>query len=344
MYLFLLYLFSAEAQVEPEKIDRWMESVVLLLTGPGWCSGVVIDQQGTVATAYHCVASGQKSEVWLRDGETHTGKVFSASPKYDLALISVPSLAGKVEPLPIRKDLPLQGESVYAMGHPYAPVADRKFFEGNLRWSVSSGIVSAVGERLIQTDAPLNPGNSGGPIVDKQGRIIGIASRKLRGENLSFLGPCTALVDLVNDKTPLTWWGGQLNIGMSYMVPLSLQGENAWGAYGQAIIRERGVFTLGVSTSPSQSIPDDYFYNGGHLTGAIRQRFGSGKFSVSADIGGGGYLLWQGNWTPSYHPGAYARLGFGGFAVKVDAVWRNSSIPVWGISLDLDFPGIVQVF
>ena len=295
MLFFFLYLLTAQAQVEPAEIEGWMDSVVLLITGPGWCSGVVVDDQGTIATAYHCVATGQRSEVWLKDGTQVEGKVFAADPLHDLALMRAPDLANVVAPLIVRTDQVRQGEVVYAMGHPYAPVADKKAFEGTLRWSVSSGIVSAVGERFVQTDVALNPGNSGGPIVDSEGRVVGIASRKLRGENVAFFGSSTRVDALMQEETPLTWWGGQFNVGLSYTLPLSLRGLNSVGAYGQAIIRERGVLSLGLSSLPSsQGIPEQYFSSGGYLTGAFRHRFGSGKVSPSLDVGGGVHLIWRG--------------------------------------------------
>ena len=344
MLFFLLYLLTAQAQVEPAEIERWMNSVVLLITGSGWCSGVVVDETGTIATAYHCVSTGQQSEVWLRDGTRLEGRVYAADPTHDLALLRAPELAG-VEPLPIRTDQIKQGEIVYAMGHPYAPVAERKAFTGTLRWSVSSGIVSAVGERFVQTDASLNPGNSGGPIVDTEGHVVGIASRKLRGENLAFFGSSEDLNALMKEETALTWWGGQFNVGLSYAVPLSLRGLNSVGAYGQAIIRERGVLSLGLSSLPnSQGIPEQYFSSGGYITAAFRHRFGSGKVSPSLDIGGGGHLIWSDEWTASVCPSAHLRLGLNGMGLRTDALWTNGAIPTWVIGLELDVPGVVHVF
>ena len=345
MLFFLLYLLTAQAQVEPAEIDRWMNSVVLLITGPGWCSGVVVDQKGTVATAYHCVSTGQRSEVWLRDGTRLEGQVFAADPTHDLALLRVPELAGAVDPLNVREDQIQQGESVYAMGHPYAPVAERKAFTGTLRWSVSAGIVSAVGERFIQTDAALNPGNSGGPIVDSKGQVVGIASRKLRGENLAFFGSSTKLNALIKKETPLTWWGGQLNVGLNYTLPLSLQGLNSVGAYAQAIVRERGVLSLGISSLPSsQGIPEQYFSTGGYVTGAFRHRFGSGKVSPSLDIGGGGHLIWTDNWSAVVRPSAHLRLGMNGMGLRTDVLWTDGAIPTWVFGIELDLPGVVHVF
>ena len=101
----------------PDRVERWMDSVVLLVIGPGWCSGVVIDEEGTVATAYHCVASGLRSEVHTQAGMRHMGKTIAARPKDDIALISVPGLAGTVAPLTIRDSTPRRGETVYGLGH-----------------------------------------------------------------------------------------------------------------------------------------------------------------------------------------------------------------------------------
>jgi len=281
----------------------------------------------------------------LRTGRVYSGKVFAGDPAHDLALISVPALAGKVKALPIRQTLPRQGERVYAMGHPYAPAADRKFLQGTLRWSVTSGIISALGKRLIQTDAPLNPGNSGGPVVDERGEIVGIASRKLRGDNLSFLGPCTQLQTLVSDQTELTWWGGQLNLGLTYNMPFALYGVGSWGGYGQAIIRERGVFTLELNTAPNfDSSIQDTFHNGGNITGAFRQRIGSGQYSVTLEMGGGGYLLWTEAWSPVVRPGSYARLGMNGIGLSAVGIWQEEKIPMLILKMDIEFPGVIHVF
>ena len=80
----------------PDRVEQWMEHVVLLLTGPAWCTGVVIDDQGTVATAYHCVASGLRTEVRTRKGGYHVGKMIAADPKNDVALLSVPELGSSI--------------------------------------------------------------------------------------------------------------------------------------------------------------------------------------------------------------------------------------------------------
>ena len=97
--LLLMGLLGSSARAHesgaPPELDSWLDAVVLLVTGPAWCSGVLIDDQGTVATAYHCVASGMRPRVRTRDGEQFVGKSIAWAPADDLALLSVPDLAGR---------------------------------------------------------------------------------------------------------------------------------------------------------------------------------------------------------------------------------------------------------
>jgi hypothetical protein len=253
-------------------------------------------------------------------------------------------LANIVDPLEIRQELPMQGERVYALGHPFAPMADRKFFRGNLRWSVSEGIVSAVGERLIQSDVALNPGNSGGPIVDIDGRIIGIASRKLRGDNLSFLGPCTKLIALMDSQKAMKWWGGQLNIGLSSTMPFAIEGASSWGGYIQAVLRDRGLVTLGIEGPSSAAIIDNGFSKAAEFSTAIRHRIGVGEISMTVDAGGGSTMLWGEDMSVSFHPSVYSRLGFNGIGLRGSVLWTPSVQPLFFFAIELDIPGVVQVF
>ena len=148
----------------------WLDAVVLLLDGPALCAGVVVNPTGVVATAYHCVAAGGHPVVEWRDGTRARGTVYARDPARDLALVRV-ERSGLVA-LEVREDDPVVGERVYGMGHPYGNATVGRL-EGVLRWSVTEGIVSAVGPWVIQTDTALNPGNSGGPVVDAQGRVTG---------------------------------------------------------------------------------------------------------------------------------------------------------------------------
>jgi S1-C subfamily serine protease len=268
----------------PDRVELWMESVVLLITGPGWCSGVVIDDKGTVATAYHCVASGLKSEVHTRNGRHFIAKTIAGEPINDIALISVPGLAGTVAPLAIRETAIRQGETVYGLGHPFAPFADRNAaMRGMLKWSVTQGIVSAVGPRLIQTDAALNPGNSGGPVVDEAGRVIGITSRKLGGDNVAFLSHADNLTALTKSRKKMALIGGTFGA----TVPIYM-GQGANGVFGLGFslgttIRDRLVLNAGIIASG----PSETWRPAWETTAGLKQTLGRGHFSMALEVGAG---------------------------------------------------------
>ena len=107
--LWLMFIGPASAETQaslPDRVEQWMDHVVLLLTGPAWCTGVVIDDAGTVATAYHCVASGLRTEVRTRKGGHYIGKMIAADPKNDVALVAVPELGSFMKGMPIREEEP----------------------------------------------------------------------------------------------------------------------------------------------------------------------------------------------------------------------------------------------
>lgn len=161
------------------------DAVVLVLQGSATCAGAFIDAEGHVATAYHCVADGGHPLVRTRDGREAVGRVVRWKASTDLAVVAVPELAGSPW-LPVASEPPEQGADVEVWGHPYGVREQTGYMEGTLRWSVARGIVSAVGPTAIQTSAPVNPGNSGGPLVDADGALVGVVSRRIRGDGLGF--------------------------------------------------------------------------------------------------------------------------------------------------------------
>ena len=148
MLLNLLVAAALAADAPPN------DAVVLVVQGGATCAGAFIDDQGTVVTAYHCVCSGGRPRVETRDGRVAIGRVVGLAVRWDMALIEVPDLAGSAY-LPVRRNAPAAGEPVRALGHPYGVSEPGGFLAGTLRWSVSQGIVSAVGPRAIQTTAPV---------------------------------------------------------------------------------------------------------------------------------------------------------------------------------------------
>ena len=371
-----------ERQDLPDDIDQWMKSVVLLLTGPAWCTGAVIDDAGTVATAYHCVASGLKVEVRTRSGDQYFGRMISADPDNDIALLRIPELAGTVPALALRDQAPRQGEAIYGLGHPFAPVAGRTLaMEGMLQWSVSAGIVSNVGPRLIQTDAALNPGNSGGPALDRDGRVVGIASRKLSGDNVAFLSSITNLHKLIADGARPSWFGGQINLGLGSMSPVVVGASQSLALRISAIVRDRivmeGSYSISGSARSTAMERGQAWAPMADVTLGVRQRIGRGNFSTAIDAGGG--LMQTREWFASFNgstaspwtivpaseevaPVAYVRVGMGGIGLRLISLpnglgslveaappsgfndIRPGDGPLYVVSIDLDVPGVVSTF
>jgi len=142
-------------------------------------SGVVVAADGRCLTNQHVVRGATAVEATLPDGRTLLADVVGDDAATDLAVLRLPG-----DPLPFAplgdSNALRAGDLVAAVGSPYG-----------LTWSVTAGIVSAVGrslpseaagrliEGVVQTDAALNPGNSGGPLLDAEGRVVGIATAAL---------------------------------------------------------------------------------------------------------------------------------------------------------------------
>ena len=137
-------------------------------------SGFVLDSQGRILTNYHVVKGAQRLEVSLAAGTKWPAHVVGADPLTDLAVLQIKAPSEALTVLPLGDSSALQvGQKVLAIGNPFG-----------LEHSLSAGIISSLRkvvktgateiEDVIQTDAAINPGNSGGPLLDSEGRVIGI--------------------------------------------------------------------------------------------------------------------------------------------------------------------------
>jgi len=136
-----------------------------------------------VLTAAHVVSAGSV-EVRARGGKAMAGRVVRIARKQDVALIAIAGAsAGTLPCLSLDTSPQSPGNDIYAIGSPASE---------ELAFSLSRGIVSglrSIGDvALIQTDASLSPGNSGGPLVDSQARVVGVVSRKIAGHAVEGLG------------------------------------------------------------------------------------------------------------------------------------------------------------
>lgn len=143
------------------------KAVVSVFSNAGMGSGFLISTDGHVLTNQHVVGDSRFVKLKWPDGSEVLGEVIRTDRRRDIALIKASS--DKRSPLALRAAEPQVGEAVYAVGTPL----DAKF-----QGSVTKGIVSATrtydGLPFIQSDTVINSGNSGGPLIDEKGAVIGI--------------------------------------------------------------------------------------------------------------------------------------------------------------------------
>jgi putative serine protease PepD len=165
---------EGEAQIDPFGGSPEAESSESTATG----SGFEVDDEGTVVTAAHVVDEATSVEVILQDGSTHKAEVLGTDEASDLAVIRFDPEGAELHPLEIADSAELNvGASVAAIGAPF-----------EYAWSFSTGVVSGLDRTIeapngftvahaIQTDAAINPGNSGGPLIDSEGKVIGVVDQ-----------------------------------------------------------------------------------------------------------------------------------------------------------------------
>lgn len=142
--------------------------VVTVLAGGGHGSGFFIDTAGHVLTNYHVVGTAERVTLRLSGGQELVAAVLARDSRRDVALLQVEQLSTKG--LPLRLDAPKVGDEVFAVGAP---------LNVELSGTMSKGIVSALramdGLAFIQSDVSILGGSSGGPLLDANGNVIGIA-------------------------------------------------------------------------------------------------------------------------------------------------------------------------
>ncbi|MGH6933759.1 MAG: S1C family serine protease [Dongiaceae bacterium] len=144
-------------------------NVVTVFAGDGHGSGFMIDPHGYLLTNEHVVRTAERVKVRFASGRESIGRVVRTDTRRDVALVQIEDSQGGG--LPLRTDRPEVGSEVYAVGSP---------LDVDLSMTVTKGIVSAYrvedGMNLIQSDAEILPGNSGGPLLDSRGNVIGISA------------------------------------------------------------------------------------------------------------------------------------------------------------------------
>jgi putative serine protease PepD len=172
-------------------------------------TGFEVDSKGDIVTNYHVVANSDSVRVRLNDGHTYGGRVIGKSPNRDVAVIRISAPVSELHPLAFADSSAVTvGDSVVAIGDPYG-----------LRNTVTAGIVSALNRTIvspdnhpitgvIQTDAAINSGNSGGPLLNTEGQVVGVNSQ-------------------IESGSQGTGGGSGGNIGIGFSIPSNMVASTA---------------------------------------------------------------------------------------------------------------------
>lgn len=175
---------EAAGSVYTDVYEETIQSVVLVQTDSGQGTGFMYDDTHVVTNA-HVVGTASSTQVRFNEGTWSTGSVRGRDVHSDLAVIQVETVPEPATPLPFTEEPPVIGQEAVAIGNPY-----------NLNGSLTTGVISGT-DRLIpspsgyqipdaiQTDAAVNPGNSGGPLMSLDGTVLGVVNSK-RGDNIAF--------------------------------------------------------------------------------------------------------------------------------------------------------------
>jgi S1-C subfamily serine protease len=170
--------------------------------GAGSGSGSVLDKEGHILTNSHVIENAKAIEVTLATGETYHAELIGQDREHDIAVLKIDAPSDELYPLELgRSDGLRVGQHVYALGNPFG-------LEGSLTKGIISSLNRSIEGRtggemksLVQTDAAMNPGNSGGPLLDSAARMIGmnvaIATRTGQSAGVGFAIPVNRIAAIV---------------------------------------------------------------------------------------------------------------------------------------------------
>lgn len=185
---------------QTETYDRFF---MMATRGEGAGSGALIDKQGHILTNFHVVEDAKQVMVTLPGGkDPYEGEIVGVDPDNDVAVLKINAPENELFPVPIGTSDNLRvGQRVYTLGNPFG-------LEGTLTTGIISNLNRTLPSRsgkpmksIIQTDAAMNPGNSGGPLLDTSGRMIGmnvaIATKTGQSAGLGFAIPINRIRQIV---------------------------------------------------------------------------------------------------------------------------------------------------
>ena len=179
-------------------------------------SGFIINQEGYILTNYHVVKGAQEISVTLSNDVTTTAQIVNYDENQDVAMIKITDESVKI-PATVElgdSDSLQPGEEVIAIGTPLSTELSSTVTKGIISaTSRSVAVQSGVTMNLIQTDAAINAGNSGGPLVNTKGEVVGINSSKISGEAVEGIGFSIPINDIKDKIESLS--KPILNLGIS---------------------------------------------------------------------------------------------------------------------------------
>ena len=201
---------------------NWFLEPIVQDGGSG--SGSIIDKRGYVVTNVHVISNASKITIALADGSTYEGKIIGQDVESDIAVLKFdPPANVELKTIDFGDSEKLKvGQKVIAIGNPFA-----------LERTMTTGIISGLGRpiqesknviirNMIQTDAAINPGNSGGPLLDTNGKMVGINTMIISNSGSSagvgFAVPVTTARRVVNDLLQF----GKVNRGVINIVPVQM--------------------------------------------------------------------------------------------------------------------------
>ena len=179
-------------------------------------SGFIINEEGYILTNYHVVKGAQEISVTLSNDVTTTAQIVNYDENQDVAMIKITDESVKI-PATVElgdSDSLQPGEEVIAIGTPLSTELSSTVTKGIISaTSRSVAVESGVTMNLIQTDAAINAGNSGGPLVNTKGEVVGINSSKISGEAVESIGFSIPINDIKDKIESLS--KPILNLGIS---------------------------------------------------------------------------------------------------------------------------------
>jgi len=252
-------------------------------------SGFVLDKEGHIVTNYHVVQGAEKIQVGFSNNASYRAKLVGSDPSTDLAVLKVSAPGRALTPLPLGDSDRVQvGDEVVAIGNPFG--LDR---------TATAGIISAIQRRItapngfsidhaLQTDAAINHGNSGGPLIDATGSVVGVNSQIETGTNgdsgnvgIAFAIPANTVKDVVaqilkNGRVQHAYLGVSLQ-DISASVARALHLPISSGILIESVQPSTGAAKAGLKggTVRTTIAGEDYMMGGDIIVGAAGKAVGT---------------------------------------------------------------------